>query len=46
MSSGKTVVVVYYSMYGHVQALAKEVCKGLQRSGGFHYTKEKITFEI
>ena len=31
----KTVYVVYYSMYGHIQTLAREVCKGLERSGGW-----------
>ncbi|CAF0877582.1 unnamed protein product [Brachionus calyciflorus] len=29
----KTVFVIYYSMYGHVQALAREVCKGLEKAG-------------
>lgn len=33
-SKPKTVFVVYYSTYGHVQALAKEICKGLERAGG------------
>lgn len=31
----KTVYVIYYSMYGHVQALAREICKGLEKAGGF-----------
>lgn len=30
----KTVFVVYYSMYGHLQSLAREICKGLEKSGG------------
>jgi hypothetical protein len=31
----KTVYVVYYSMYGHIQTLAKEgIYKGLEQSGG------------
>ena len=30
----KTVFVVYYSMYGHVEKLAREICKGLERAGG------------
>jgi NAD(P)H dehydrogenase (quinone) len=29
----KTVLVIYYSMYGHVQTLAREVCKGLEQAG-------------
>ena len=29
----KTVFVIYYSMYGHVQALAREICKGLEKAG-------------
>ena len=29
----KTVYVVYYSMYGHVAAMAKSVVKGLEKSG-------------
>lgn len=29
----KNVFVVYYSMYGHVQAMAREVCKGLEKAG-------------
>lgn len=29
----KSVFVVYYSMYGHVEKLAREVIKGLQRAG-------------
>ena len=30
----KTVYVIYYSMYGHVEALAREICKGLEKAGG------------
>lgn len=33
MSSKKVVYVVYYSMYGHVQILAREILKGLEISG-------------
>ena len=33
----KTVFVIYYSMYGHVQQLAREVCKGLEKAGGMDY---------
>ena len=29
----KSVYVIYYSEYGHVLTLAREVCKGLERSG-------------
>ncbi len=29
----KTVYVIYYSLYGHVQGLAREIVKGLERSG-------------
>ena len=29
----KNVLVVYYSMYGHVQTLARQVVKGLERAG-------------
>ena len=32
--SKKTVFVIYYSMFGHVQKLAIEVCKGLEKAGG------------
>jgi NAD(P)H dehydrogenase (quinone) len=32
-AKGKVVYVVYYSMYGHVQTLARSVCKGLEKSG-------------
>ena len=31
--SAKTVYVIYYSMYGHVQTLAREVVNGLNKSG-------------
>ena len=30
----KSVFVVYYSMYGHVQTLAREVAKGVELAGG------------
>jgi len=30
----KVVYVVYYSMYGHLQSLAREICLGLEKSGG------------
>jgi len=29
----KTVFVVYYSMYGHIEKMARAVCKGLEKSG-------------
>jgi hypothetical protein len=32
--SGKKVFVIYYSMYGHVQTLARQQMKGLLRAGG------------
>ena len=28
----KTVFVIYYSMYGHIKAMAEEVCKGLEKA--------------
>ena len=34
MSDKKTVYVIYYSLYGHVQTLARAECKGLERAGG------------
>ncbi len=34
MSNKKVVYVVYYSMYGHVSTLAKQVMVGLEKSGG------------
>ena len=34
MSEKKTVYVIYYSMYGHIQALARAQVKGLERAGG------------
>ena len=30
----KMVYVVYYSMYGHVQTLARSVVAGVEKSGG------------
>lgn len=32
-ASQKTVFVIYYSLYGHIDKLAREVCKGLEKSG-------------
>lgn len=29
----KTVFVIYYSLYGHVAKLARQVCQGLERAG-------------
>lgn len=34
MSQKKVVYVIYYSMYGHVQTLGREICKGLEKAGG------------
>lgn len=34
MSEKKKVFVVYYSMYGHMYALAREICIGLEKAGG------------
>ena len=31
--SKPTIYVIYYSMYGHVQTLAKQVIKGLESVG-------------
>jgi hypothetical protein len=36
MPKTKSVYVVYYSMYGHVLQLAREVVKGLERAGGIY----------
>jgi NAD(P)H dehydrogenase (quinone) len=33
MSKKPTVFVIYYSMYGHIQKMAREVVKGLEKSG-------------
>ena len=33
MSKKPTVFVIYYSTYGHILKMAKEVVKGLERSG-------------
>ena len=30
----KTVYVIYYSMYGHIEALARAEMKGLEKAGG------------
>ena len=30
----KTVYVVYYSMYGHIEKLARHQLKGLEKAGG------------
>jgi NAD(P)H dehydrogenase (quinone) len=32
-SEKKTVFVIYYSLYGHVEKLARQICKGLERAG-------------
>ncbi len=29
----KTVFVVYYSLYNHIEKMARAVCKGLEKSG-------------
>lgn len=29
----KNVYVVYYSMYGHIATMAREICKGLEKAG-------------
>jgi hypothetical protein len=45
MSAKKeTVFVIYYSEYGHVLTLAREICKGLEKAGGNIYN-EKILFK-
>ena len=31
----KLVYIIYYSMYGHVQTMAREVTKGVELAGGF-----------
>lgn len=33
MSKKPTVFVIYYSMYGHVQTMAREIIKGLEANG-------------
>ena len=33
-SQKKTVFVIYYSLYKHTEKLAREICKGLELSGG------------
>jgi len=39
----KNVYVVYYSMYGHIATMAREICKGLEKAGGFYFvSKENI----
>ncbi len=35
MSGRKTVFVVYYSTYGHIEKMARSALKGLESSGGF-----------
>jgi flavorubredoxin len=32
--SKKTVYVIYYSMYGHISAMARSVARGLEKAGG------------
>ena len=34
MSDKKTVYVIYYSMYGHIEALARAQVRGLEKAGG------------
>ena len=34
MSDKKVVYVFYYSMYGHVSTLAKQIMTGLEKAGG------------
>jgi NAD(P)H dehydrogenase (quinone) len=33
MTRTPVIYVVYYSMYGHIEKLAREVVKGVERSG-------------
>ena len=33
MSKKPTVYVIYYSMYGHIEKMAREVLKGVQSAG-------------
>ena len=33
----KVVYVVYYSMYGHIQQLARRIMVGLENAGGYIY---------
>jgi flavodoxin len=40
----KTVFVVYYSMYGHVDKLAREISKGLEKAGGKLVKNKKLIF--
>ena len=40
----KQVFVIYYSMYGHVHTLAKHICKGLEKSGGWNFIQKKKFF--
>lgn len=42
----KTVCVVYYSMYGHIEKLAREVAKGLEKSGGILKIQNSFTQNI
>ena len=42
----KTVFVIYYSMYGHIQKMAREVCKGLEKSGGSYAKKVEINNDL
>ena len=44
-SEAKTVFVIYYSMYGHVDKLSREICKGLEKAGGNEFSKlnSKVT---
>lgn len=43
----KTVFVVYYSTFGHVEVLARQICIGLEKAGGFFpFRKNLFYFKI
>ena len=33
----KTVFVIYYSLYGNIEKLARQECKGLEKAGSSSY---------
>ena len=46
LNKKKVVYIVYYSMYGHVLTMAKQIAKGLESAGGIYYNDYCYSFDI
>ncbi len=46
LNKKKVVYVVYYSMYGHVLTMAKQIAKGLESAGGVQFFYLEIYFLV